>query len=93
VYLSESALLTGIEWNYRAVAKAAAAAFQGIQTAFDSLFSVVRKGTPGHREIRESAPDPGFHVSPVEPSVPAAERRHRDRADAEPPDLPHECLD
>ena len=37
--LNESALLTGIEWNYRAVAKADAAAFQEIQTAFDRLFS------------------------------------------------------
>jgi HKD family nuclease len=36
--LSQSALLTGIEWNYRAVAKADAAAFEEIRTAFDSLF-------------------------------------------------------
>ena len=36
--LSDSALTTGIEWNYRAVAKADHTAFQEIQTAFDRLF-------------------------------------------------------
>jgi HKD family nuclease len=36
--LSESALLTGIEWNYRVVAKTETAAFRQIRSAFDSLF-------------------------------------------------------
>jgi HKD family nuclease len=36
--LSESALLTGIEWNYRVVAKTETAAFREIRSAFDSLF-------------------------------------------------------
>ena len=33
-----TALLTGIEWNYRVVAKIETAAFREIRTAFDSLF-------------------------------------------------------
>jgi len=46
--LSHSALSTGIEWNYRAVAKADNAAFQEIQTAFDRLFDhpATRELTP-----------------------------------------------
>jgi HKD family nuclease len=36
--LSQSALLTGIEWNYRAVSKADAGPFQEIRAAFDRLF-------------------------------------------------------
>ena len=46
--LSDSALTTGIEWNYRAVAKADQTAFQEIQTAFDRLFDhpATRELTP-----------------------------------------------
>jgi diadenosine tetraphosphate (Ap4A) HIT family hydrolase/HKD family nuclease len=37
--LSHSALLTGIEWNYRTVEKTDTAAFQEIRAAFDRLFA------------------------------------------------------
>ena len=47
--LSDSALSTGIEWNYRAVAKADQTAFQEIHTAFDRLFD-----HPATRELTPS---------------------------------------
>src|SRR5512143_97536 len=47
--LSESALQTGIEWNYRVVAKTETAAFREIRTAFDSLFD-----HPATRELTQA---------------------------------------
>jgi superfamily II DNA or RNA helicase/diadenosine tetraphosphate (Ap4A) HIT family hydrolase len=67
--LSHSALLTGIEWNYRAVSKADTAAFREIRAAFDRLFDhpatreltrqwidAYRQRRPAREAARQAAP-------------------------------------
>jgi hypothetical protein len=75
--LSHSALLTGIEWNYRAVSNADAAGFQEIRAAFDRLFDhpptkeLTRESIDAYRQ-RRPAREAARRTAPIEvPDEPA----------------------
>ncbi len=74
--LSESALLTGIEWNYRTVSSAEGNAFSEVRTAFEQLFHhpATRELTPAwieryraRRKVTEQAPRPAIVDIAIEP--------------------------
>jgi diadenosine tetraphosphate (Ap4A) HIT family hydrolase len=70
--LSESALLTGIEWSYRTVSSTDAPAFAGITQVFESLFhhpatrELTAAWVDGYRQRRKIAPRPETAAPPVD---------------------------